>query len=374
MVENGGKLTATSVTLKTSGNTSSNDSSSFYGLNAGAVATANSSLTMSNSSITTSGSGANGAFATGKGAVVTLTNVTVKATGSGGHGVMATQGGTVTLTRCTFDTAGGSSAPLATDRGGGTITATNCTATCSGSNSPAIYSTGVITANGGTYKTTGSEAAVIEGGNNIVLNNVALSSTYANKWGVMIYQSMSGDAAGTKGTYTATGGSLSLTGAKEPLFYVTNSTGVINLKGVKVSVASGILIKAAAGNWGNSGSNGGAVVLTGDAQTLTGNVVADKISSISITLKKGSSLTGTINGGKTAKSISLTLDSTSKWSVTGDSYLTTLTLSGGISGSTISQIVGNGHTVYYDSTNSANSALGGKTYQLSGGGTLKPMS
>jgi hypothetical protein len=336
LVENGGKLTATNVTLKTSGNTSSNDSSSFYGLNAGAVATANSSLTMSNSSITTSGSGANGAFATGKGAVANLTNVTIKATGGGGHGVMATQGGTVTLTGCTFDTAGGSSAPLATDRGGGTITATNCIAVCSGNNSPAIYSTGVITVNGGTYKATGSEAAVIEGGNNIILNNVALSSTYANKWGVMIYQSMSGDAAGTKGTYTMTGGSLNLTGAKGPLFYVNNSTAVINLKGVKVSVASGILIKASAGNWGTSGSNGGTVVFTGDAQTLTGNLVADKISSISMTLKNGSSLTGTINGEKTAKAVSLTLDSTSKWKVTGDSYLTTITLSGGVSGSTIS--------------------------------------
>jgi hypothetical protein len=38
------------------------------------------------------------------------------------------------------------------------------------------------------------------------------------------------------------------------------------------------------------------------------------------------------------------------------------------------QIIGNGHTVYYDSTNLANGSLGGKTYRLTGGGTLKPMS
>jgi hypothetical protein len=35
-------------------------------------------------------------------------------------------------------------------------------------------------------------------------------------------------------------------------------------------------------------------------------------------------------------------------------------------------ISGNGHTVYYDATNSANSSLGGQTYPLAGGGTLKP--
>ena len=41
-----------------------------------------------------------------------------------------------------------------------------------------------------------------------------------------------------------------------------------------------------------------------------------------------------------------------------------------IKGTTISNIVGNGHTVTYVS--SANPGLGGKTYTLSGGGTLKP--
>jgi len=60
------------------------------------------------------------------------------------------------------------------------------------------------------------------------------------------------------------------------------------------------------------------------------------------------------------------------WNVTGTSYLTTLSDASGISGSTITNIHGNGHTVYYDATLAANSALGGKTYTLVGGGTLAP--
>jgi hypothetical protein len=36
-------------------------------------------------------------------------------------------------------------------------------------------------------------------------------------------------------------------------------------------------------------------------------------------------------------------------------------------------ITGNGHTVYYDATQAANSWLEGKTYNLTGGGTLTPM-
>jgi hypothetical protein len=41
-----------------------------------------------------------------------------------------------------------------------------------------------------------------------------------------------------------------------------------------------------------------------------------------------------------------------------------------VSGSTITNIVGSGHTVTYEGDDSANGYLGGKTYSLSGGGTL----
>lgn len=141
---------------------------------------------------------------------------------------------------------------------------------------------------------------------------------------------------------------------------------------MSVSAASGVLLKAAAGNWGNQGSNGGTANLVADGQTFTGNVVADAISGVDITLQNGSSLSGSINADNAAKDARLTLDAGSTWDVTADSHLSGLTLSGGISGTTIANITGNGHTVYYDATDSANSALGGKTYSLNGGGTLQP--
>ncbi len=70
--------------------------------------------------------------------------------------------------------------------------------------------------------------------------------------------------------------------------------------------------------------------------------------------------------------MSLSLDSSSTWNVTADSYLTTLSDTSGISGTAITNINGNGHTVYYDAA--ANPALGGQTYTLNGGGVLKPAS
>jgi hypothetical protein len=184
----------------------------------------------------------------------------------------------------------------------------------------------------------------------------------------MIYQSMSGDAEGTKGTFNMTGGSL--TAAVGPLLNVTNSTGIFNLKGVALTAGSGVLINAAADSWGTSGSNGGTVVLTADAQTLAGNVTADSISSVSLTLKNNSALKGTINANHKAKAANLTLDASSSWNVTGDSAITALVDADGISGASLTNITGNGFTVTYDA--SASTALNGKTYTLAGGGTLKP--
>jgi hypothetical protein len=347
-----GVLTLTNPTVTTSGDTSSQENSSFYGQNASVLA-GGGIIHMTGGTITTTGAGANGAFSTGTGSKVTLSQTTIDAKGDGGHAVMATQGGSMTL--------------------GGTITATGGTVVTSGQDSPAVYSTGVITVSGATLTATGSEAAVIEGANSITLNNCITTSRFADKWGVLIYQSFSGDAEGARGVFTVTGGSLKYTASPGPLFYVTNTTAVITLKGADVSVGSGILINAAGGTrWGTSGSNGGIVEFSADAQTLAGSVVADKISTVALTLKNGSSLTGAINTAKTAKSVSLTLDASSTWTVTADSHLTTLSDTPGISGTTITNIIGGGHTVTYDK--SANPGLGSKTYTLSGGGVLKPAS
>jgi hypothetical protein len=370
-VTDGGVLTLSGATITTSGDTSSADNSSFHGLNAAVLAAGGSTINLSDSAITTSGSGANGAFATEAGSTVSLSKVTIQAAGDGGHAVMATNGGAMALADVDMATAGPHSGAIATDRGGGTITVTGGTVTTSGQDSPGVYSTGAITVTGAVISATGAESAVIEGGNSITLVDTDLSSSLVDKWGVMIYQSMSGDAEGTRGVFTMTGGSLANTAATGPLFYVNNSTGEVTLKRVKVTAASGILADASANSrWGNSGSNGGNFVLTADQQTLDGDMTADNISTIAVTLQNNSALTGAINTAHTAKTASLSLDTSSTWTVTADSTLTCLSDADGISGTTITNITGNGHTVTYDA--SACSALGGKTYTLNGGGELKP--
>ena len=126
----------------------------------------------------------------------------------------------------------------------------------------AFISTGDIRAENATFIATGSEAAAIEGRNFIALKNCDMSG--AMKWGVMIHQSFSGDAEGREGTFNMDDGSLSA--AQGPLFFVNNAKGIIHLRNVKLSAASGVLVNAAASSWGRIGSNGGHVELTGESK------------------------------------------------------------------------------------------------------------
>ena len=77
-------------------------------------------------------------------------------------------------------------------------------------------------------------------------------------------------------------------------------------------------------------------------QKATGNIVVDSISTLVMAMKSGSSYTGTINGDKSAKSIKLTLDESSTITLTGDSYVTSLS----DADSSYSNINFNGHKLY----------------------------
>lgn len=362
-VTGGGSLTLIDPTVRTSGDTSSSDDSSFYGLNAAVLVNGGSTLYMEGGTIASTGTGANGVIPTGTGTSVALKNATITASGGGGHGVMATQGGSATLVNVNMTTTGSNGAPIATDRGSGTVDVTGGTVVATGADSPGIYSTGNITVRGATITATNAEAAVVEGKNSIALEDTVISGAKGTRdRGIMLYQSMSGDADTGTAYFTMIGGTYTWTSTTGPAFYVTNTNAVVTLKGVTVDSSSPVLLRASADGWGTSGSNGGTVSFVADGETLAGGVEADGISSISLTLQNGTALTGAINGS------ALSLDSSSSWIVTGTSYLTGLADGDG----SLSNIDDNGYTIYYDPALSANSWLDGKTVTLSDGGRLAP--
>lgn len=363
-ISDGKTLTLTGSTVTKTGNTSSEDESNFYGLNAGVLALNKSTVKLSSSSITTNADGANAAFAYGSGSTVTLDNVTINTSADSSRGLDATYGGTVNANKVTISTKGAHCAALATDRGEGNINVTNSKAVTSGTDSPAIYSTGKITVSDSVLTGLGSEAMVIEGKNSITLKNCQATGTINN--GVMMYQSTSGDAAAGTSELNITGGSL--TAKAGATFFITNTDAVITLNNTKLTGTATLIKAAATTRWGQTGSNGGNVILTANSQILSGNVVIDKISTAAMILNK-SVYTGTVNKENTAKSVSLKLSKDSTWNVTGTSYITALT-----DGDTsLSNIKDNGNTIYYDSESSANSWLNGKTVSLSGGGKLTPV-
>jgi hypothetical protein len=370
----GGTLNLSNSIISSTGNSSSTDNSSFYGLNAVILASSTSGAAVINSSgntVTSTGTGANGIFAYGT-ATITTTEDKFTMTGGGGHAIMCSGGGTITVINDTALTSGGSSSNIATDRGGGTITVTGGLYTSNGSNSAAVYSTGKITCTNATLIANGAEALVIEGSNKIVLNNCTVKCTY-NKWGSLLYQSMSGDATGVDGSLTMNGGSFTYTGIKGGMFYNTNSTAHDTLIGVTLVNSCDTLIRCIKGSWGgSSASSGGITNFIARKQTMSGLIHVDASSKAYITLQDTSSFTGAINNSNTASTVTLTMDASSTWSVTKTSYLSSLSIASGISGASITNITGNGFNVYYDATLTANSTLGGKTYSLVNGGILAP--
>jgi len=354
LVTNGGNATITGTVNKESGDSTNTENSEFYGINAAVLVQADSTATIEGATISTNAKGANAVFSTGENSKIYVKDTTITTTGSSSsRGLDATYGGYIEADNVTITTQGGSCAALATDRGEGTVIVNNSNLTTNGAGSPVIYSTGNISIDNTKGTANGAQMVVIEGKNSATVTNSTLTASGAGNRGdvdvagIMIYQSMSGDASEGTGTFTAKNSSLSVDKNSSyyktaPMFFVTNTDAVINLTNTKLSYGSGTLISAmGTSEWGNSGSNGGNVTLNATNQTLDGNIEVDSISTAAITLKN-STYTGTINGDKTAKEITLTLDKNSTITLTGDSYVTSLD----DADSTYSNINFNGYTLY----------------------------
>ena len=320
---------------KASGDSSNTENSEFYGVNA-AVLVNGGGLTMTDGTITTAAKGANAICATNNGKV-TISGTTITSTGSGSaRGLHATYGGKIEANKVNISTKGGSCATLATDRGEGTVTCTECTLSTAGAGSPLIYSTGDITISKTTGTATGAQAVVIEGKNTATIKessnlkcNAMPNRKTVDQCGVMLYQSMSGDAASGTSTFNCDKSTIEIQSSSSvyssaPMFFITNTQAKINLEECTLKYGSGVFLKAAGtSEWGSSGSNGGVVTLTLTNQDIEGDIIVDSISSLTINLV-GSSIKGKINEANTAAKLAINLDSDSKITLTGNSYYTSI--------------------------------------------------
>ena len=180
---------------------------------------------------------------------VNVKNTTIKTTGeANSRGLDATYGGKINADKIKISTNGDHSAAVATDRGGGVVKVNNSKITTKGSGSPLVYSIGSISLKNVTGIAHGSQIAGMEGYNKILLNNSTLTSTSNKisgsdpiKNGVIIYQSTSGDAetaAGKSASFNAKNSTLKTKISSGTMFYVTNTTGKINLENTKLDFSN----------------------------------------------------------------------------------------------------------------------------------------
>ena len=305
------------------GDTTSDDNSNFRGQNAVVLGIEDSQINIKGSNITSNSKGSNAVFATGEGSVINVENTNIHTKSDSSRGLDATYKGTVNGKNLTITTEGAHSATLATDRGEGTITTEAAKLTTSGEGSPVIYSTGNIIVNNVNGIANNSEIGVVEGKNSITLTNSNVTGYKDN--GFMLYQSFSGDAENGIARLKAENNTLT-THATGAFLYVNNTTAEVDLSNNAISMPNtSTLVKAAADSrWGKTGENGGHLTLRTSNQELSGNIMADSISTIALDMTNGSSLVGAVNTDNTAKEVTVKLSKDSNWILTGDSYVKSL--------------------------------------------------
>ena len=237
-----GKTITDSTLTTSSGDSRNTEDSEFYGVNA-AVLVQGGEVSITGGTISTNAKGANALCATNNGKV-TISGTTIESTGdSSARGLHATYGGSITASDVTISSTGGSCATLATDRGEGTVSCTNCKLSTAGAGSPLIYSTGDITVSKTTGTSTGAQAVVVEGKNtatvkdssNLKCNGIG-NRNNVDQCGVMLYQSMSGDADDGISTFNCENSNIEIQSGSSvyssaPMFFITNTDAFIKLNG-----------------------------------------------------------------------------------------------------------------------------------------------
>ena len=354
--ENALRVDGATVTLdgidveKTGGASSNTENGDFYGQNAALLALNGAQVTIKDAVINTDAVNGNAVFSYGEGTTVNISDSVIRTQQNNSGGIQTTGGGTTNASNLDVITNGNSAAAIRSDRGGGTVNVDGGTYVTNGTGSPAVYCTADITVSNATLTANSSEGVVVEGKNSVSLIDSDVTGNMSNTYNgdsdenihcIMIYQSMSGDADLGEASFSAEGGSI--TAKTGDMFYITNTDCTISLKKVAFTLANDTFLRvegnSSSRGWGTQGANGGDVVLNATEQELEGNILVDSISSLEFSMSSGSTFTGAINPDGEGGTVNVTLDDTSAWTLTADSYVTSFT-------GDLSNVTANGYHLY----------------------------
>lgn len=330
---------------KRAGDASSLENALLYGLNAAALVRAGAQLLLVESEITVAPHGAGGAFASD--ARLQLQSGIVRTTGGNSYALAAVRGGSANTRDTSLSTQGASSPAVVAGAEGEVFIEGGMVAT-GGEASPVIAAAGSVIVSKAMLRASSAEAITINGGSvslsdcavsgrtGRIVTNGAQTATYC----VLLYSDAM--AADSRSVFSMTRGALTALGGD--LFFATNTSASIYLEGVVLSLGEGRALLRASGNdgsrgWGAADENGASCTLVAKDQTLSGDIIADERSTVSLTLRGETVYTGAVNVANTARAAKVTLEDGAIWTLTDNAYLTAFT--GRVSG-----IVTNGFTVY----------------------------
>lgn len=366
---------------KESGETTDKESSIYYGLNSAVIVKDGSSMELIDSDITTNVSYSSAFFLTGLNGTAKLDNINISTNKEYSNGLVSSDYGSITALDLDITTKGDNSTSLKSITSNSEINIEDSYLYTEGLYSPLIYSSGKINLTNTDGTALNSNIATIEGSNSITLTDSKLTTenitNIDNTAGIYIYneQPKSISADYTNATFTSTSSRLTIKETDNyesiPMFYVTNIKATINITDTELDYSNNILLKVVGNDtYGDIGNNGGEVTFTATDQEIKGNIEIDDISKVRFNLNN-SHYEGQINGNNLSKEVDITFDKTSTWTLTGDSYINTLTIQNGKISRLSRSIKSNGYDIYYNAN--LNEWLNGKTIRLSGGGKLIPV-
>ena len=328
---------------KISGKITDNEDNLKNGVNNVLLATNASQATITNSTITSKNISSSAIYATELNTTLNLYNIEIKTHNDKSKALIAMNKSEINIKNSNIETIG--------------------------EESELFYSSGTINAENITANTSSSIAKILNT-NNLLIKKSTINSKL-NKKQNGLFNITSEETTSTYETASLTIEESDITLDEKsfeyketPLFFVNNTDSQINLTNNNIKYSNNILLKIISSE--NSGLKN--TVFTSSDNTLRGNIFVDKYSKARINFNN-TIYTGSINHTNESNNVTVTIDKTSYWNLTGHSYIDTITFQN--QNNIRRYINSNGYNIYCNAEN--NSWLGNRTITLPGGGKLIPI-
>lgn len=370
--------------IKSNGKSTDTESSFYYGLNSAFIVKDSSNVELKESNITTNTKYSSGFFIIGPSSTALLENVTIKTTNEHSDGITLSDTSELIAEKVNITTEKENSNAIKVINENSSVKINSSKLCTSGINSSLFYSSGKIEATN-IEGNSNSSLGIIEGINSLSIidsklttNAIGLNNNEKFNSAIFIYKEDSKNASANISNAALTIKDSELSINKEskkyeiaPMFYLTNTKAIINITNSKLNFGSNVLLKVESNNeFGDIGDNGADVTFTATDENLNGNIIVDELSKVRLNLNN-TKFKGQINKNNVSKNIDVTFDTNSSWTLTGNSYVNTLTVTKKDLKNIRKYIKSNGYNVYYNAYN--NEWLEGKVVKLSGGGKLIPI-